>query len=212
MKNEVEKPSYQEMCGLPSWRSKSGLDARWCMKKIRATAGRRKKKNKRRILDWSNLVRGTIGKKSTHSSKRKRSIKGHISVLGKEEAIFSQSLCRTKTTQTIIWSKITSKRNPKLWDLKLARGKGGGLTVIASTTERRWRMASRWVRARLDAIRADEPHRCSTKLEVAWVKKRWTEGQSWHKGTGGGGSSDSWVGAAHAREMKRGATGAANVG
>jgi hypothetical protein len=35
------------------------------MKKIRATAVRGKKENKRRNADWSNLVRGTIGKKST---------------------------------------------------------------------------------------------------------------------------------------------------
>jgi hypothetical protein len=73
-------------------------------------------------------------------------------------------------------------------------------------------VGSRWVRARLDAIRADEPHRCSTKLEVAWVKKRWAEGQSWHKGVDRGGSSDRRAGAAHAGGMKRGATGVANAG
>jgi hypothetical protein len=65
-------------------------------------------------------------------------------------------------------------------------------------------MGSRWVRACLDAIRADEPHRCSTKLEVAWVKKWWAEGQSWHKGAGGGGSSNRRAGAAHTGETRGG--------
>jgi hypothetical protein len=51
MKNEDEKPSYQEMCGLPSGRSKSGLDARWCMKKIRQQRGGGKRKIKEEILE-----------------------------------------------------------------------------------------------------------------------------------------------------------------